>query len=352
MSSGPALVVGLGNPGREYDGTRHNLGFEVVDLLARQNGATFKGPKGVAALATDYLDRGRKVILAKPQTYMNLSGEAVRELVRYYKIELDDVVVVHDDLDLPLGTIRVKRGGGDGGHNGLKHITKALGTPEYARVRLGIGRPQGRQSVSDYVLQRFAKREQDEADVMVAKAAEACEQIVHDGLEAAQARYHAGPAKPAKSSKAITKERVVRAPLADVWRAWTTVEGARTFFAPDARIELRKGGPYEILFRPEAPPGEQGSEGCKLMAFEPERFLVFSWNAPPHMPEVRKLRTRVEVRFSAEQDATKVTLMHTGWREGGQWDEAFAYFEEAWDVVLDRLAQRFESGPLDWDRRG
>jgi PTH1 family peptidyl-tRNA hydrolase len=146
--------------------------------------------KGVRGLAAETRDGDRRVILAEPTTYMNLSGEAIGAFARYYKVEPFDVVVVHDDLDLPLGTVRVKRDGGDGGHNGLKDITRALGTPEYARVRLGIGRPMGRKDPADYVLEPFSKQEEKQVAVIVEEAADAALAILNEDIEAVQNRLH------------------------------------------------------------------------------------------------------------------------------------------------------------------
>lgn len=349
--SAAALVVGLGNPGAEYARTRHNVGFRIVDVVAERLGVALKPVKGVRALATTARDGDRSLILAEPTTYMNLSGEAVRELARYYKIDARDVVVVHDELDLPFGAIRIKRGGGDAGHNGLRHITKALGTPDYVRVRFGIGRPAGRQKGADYVLEPFAKREEDEVAIGVQEAADAVMLVLRDGVEAAQQRFHASePKEQRPEPRAVRKEAIVVGPVADVWRAWTTVEGVTSFFAPAARIALEPRGPYEILFDLDEEPGRQGSEGCTVVAFEPERYLVFTWNAPPHIPTVRAGRkTRVEVRFEpVAPDRTRVTLAHTGWGVGADWDETFIYFERAWDVVLERLKRRFTDGPINW----
>ena len=189
MGDGPALVVGLGNPGSEYERTRHNLGFRVVDVLAARFGVRLRAVRGVRALAGDARDGERVIYLAEPLTFMNLSGEAVRELARYYKVEIDDIVVVHDELDLPFGALRVKRGGGDAGHNGLKHITRALGSPEYARVRMGIGRPS--RGGADHVLSTFSKKEEETAGVLVEEAADAALQILREGVDATQNRVHA-----------------------------------------------------------------------------------------------------------------------------------------------------------------
>lgn len=346
MSDGPALIVGLGNPGPEYARTRHNVGFRVIELLADRLGAKLKPVKGIRALAAEARDGDRRVVLAEPTTYMNLSGDAVAPLARYHKAGLADVVVVHDEMDLPLGAIRVKRGGGDAGHNGLRSLTRSLGSKEYVRVRIGIGRP--RSTGVDHVLDSFSKKEEEEIAVAVQEAADAVQVIVGEGLEAAQRRWHQGPEKPQK--RAIRKQAVVPASVADVWAAWTTPTGARTFFAPDAKILLRRGGPYELYFDADRPAGRRGSEGCQVITFKPRELLVFSWNAPPSMPTVRAGRkTRVEVRLEPDGDAaTRVRLAHTGWLEGPEWDEAFAYFDDAWDTVLARLVKRFEAGPLDW----
>jgi PTH1 family peptidyl-tRNA hydrolase len=350
VSEGPALVVGLGNPGPEYERTRHNLGYRVVDTLASRLGVSLKPSKGKRALVAEARDGDARLILAEPTTYMNLSGEAVGELARYYKVDLEDIVVVHDDLDLPTAAIRLKRGGGDGGHNGLKHITRALGSPEYARVRIGIGRPPGRKDAVDYVLQPFSKKEEETVAVAIEEAADAVMLLLREDLEAAQQRYHAGAEKEPKPQRAIRKEIVVPAPVDDVFAAWTTREGARTFFAPDARIELRPGGAYEILFDLDEADGRKGSEGCTVLAFRRPEFLVFSWNAPPEYPEIRdsSVKTRVELKLQPDDGRTRLSLTHSGWRRGGRWDEVFEYFERAWDVVLDQLKRSFESGPIDW----
>lgn len=153
------LIVGLGNPGREYEKSRHNIGFRAVDAIAERHGIVF-ARKQARALLGDGLIAGRKVLLAKPQTYMNLSGEAVRALVDFYKIALDHLLVISDDLDLPLGTLRIRQKGGSGGQKGLKSIITHLGTEEFARMRIGIGRPPGRMEAADYVLQDFGKDDQ------------------------------------------------------------------------------------------------------------------------------------------------------------------------------------------------
>ena len=191
MAPGPALVVGLGNPGPEYAETRHNVGFGVVELLAaRPGGGRFSRHRSNADVLEGRL-AGRRVVFAKPRTYMNVSGGPVAGLVRYYGVDPEDLVVVHDDLDLGFGVVRLKRGGGEGGHNGLRSISASLGTKDYLRVRFGIGRPPGRQDPADFVLKRFAAAERKELEFAVDLAADAAEALLRDGLEPAQNRFHA-----------------------------------------------------------------------------------------------------------------------------------------------------------------
>jgi PTH1 family peptidyl-tRNA hydrolase len=189
-AAGPGLVVGLGNPGPKYADTRHNVGFAVVELLADRAGARFRPHKGIADVAEGRLGTGR-VVLAKPRSYMNVSGGPVSNVVRYFKTAPTELIVVHDDLDLPFGTIRLKRGGGEGGHNGLRSISQSLGTRDYLRARFGIGRPPGRMDPADFVLRRFSGAERTEADLAVQLCADAVEALLSDGLEPAQNRFHA-----------------------------------------------------------------------------------------------------------------------------------------------------------------
>ena len=191
MTPGPALVVGLGNPGAEYVGTRHNVGVEVVELLAaRAGGGRFSRHKSNADVLEGRL-AGRRVVLAVPRTYMNVSGAPVAGLLRYYGVAPADLVVVHDDLDLGFGVVRLKQGGGEGGHNGLRSISTSIGTKDYLRVRVGIGRPPGRQDPADFVLKRFSGAERKELDFAVDLAADAAEALLREGLEPAQNRFHA-----------------------------------------------------------------------------------------------------------------------------------------------------------------
>lgn len=193
-ANAPWLIVGLGNPGPEYAMNRHNIGFMVADLLAERIGGRFKragkaqaqvvegriGPVGPA---------GRRVVLVKPMSFMNLSGGPVNALRDFYKVPAAQIVAVHDELDIDYGTLRLKLGGGDNGHNGLKSMTKAMG-PDYHRVRCGIGRPPGRMQVADFVLKDFSSAERKELDWFVDRAADAVECLVTEGLERAQGTYN------------------------------------------------------------------------------------------------------------------------------------------------------------------
>ena len=191
MAPGPALVVGLGNPGPDYSETRHNVGFRVVELLAaRAGGGRFSKHKSNADVLEGRL-AGRRVVLAKPRTYMNVAGGPVAGLVRYFSVAPADLIVVHDDLDLGFGVVRLKLGGGEGGHNGLRSISSSLGARDYLRVRFGIGRPPGRQDPADFVLKRFSGTERKELEFATDLAADATEALLAEGLEPTQNRFHA-----------------------------------------------------------------------------------------------------------------------------------------------------------------
>lgn len=149
--------------------------------------------------------------------------------------------------------------------------------------------------------------------------------------------------------KQIYKEMKVAASVSDVWSAFTTPEGIKTFFSPDAKIELKLGGSYEIYFYPPENAGNRGSEGCNVLSFIPERMLSFTWNAPPEFPHVRKERTWVVLEFEdLKNNSVLVKLTHLGWKEGKEWNEVYNYFDRAWGVVLTRLRKRFEEGPTKW----
>ncbi len=178
------LIFGLGNPGKKYERTRHNVGFQVLDVLARRYGVTFS-PHKFRALAARVRIGDENVLLIKPLTYMNLSGEAVGPIVRFYKVPLDHILVVYDDLDLPFGTLRLRAKGGSGGHKGLKSIIQHLGSEEFPRLRVGIGRPPNRMEPADFVLQPFSAREEEEMALVREEAADAIEVWVQEGIQRA-----------------------------------------------------------------------------------------------------------------------------------------------------------------------
>lgn len=186
------LIVGLGNPGSEYEKTRHNIGQMAVDELARTVGGNFRkhGRARAQVLEGRLGMGGPKVVLAKPLTYMNVSGGPVSALAQFYGIDPDHIIAVHDELDIPFNTIKLKIGGGEGGHNGLRDMTKALGTKDYYRVRAGIGRPPGRMQVSDFVLKPFSSSEAKELPFLFSAAADAVEMLIKQGLLDAQQKFH------------------------------------------------------------------------------------------------------------------------------------------------------------------
>jgi peptidyl-tRNA hydrolase, PTH1 family len=187
-SSLDLLVAGLGNPGRKYERTRHNAGWLVVDELARRRGGTFRS-KFNGHLAEVRVD-GRRVAFLKPETYMNESGRSLAAATRFFKVDPETLLVVHDDVDLEPGRLQARKGGGLAGHNGLRSIAQALGTQDFLRLRIGVGRPGrgDRRSVSDYVLSSFQPEE--DVDALVQRSADAVETIVREGLEAAQTRFN------------------------------------------------------------------------------------------------------------------------------------------------------------------
>ena len=182
------LVVGLGNPGAKYSGTRHNVGFAVIDEAARRASATFESAPADALMARD---RGRDLLLAKPLTYMNASGEAVGELLRYFKIDVADLLVVVDEIQLPLGKLRARARGSAGGHNGLKSVIQYVGE-DFSRLRLGVGRGDARRDLADHVLSRFEKDEAEDVERMIARATDATETFITGGIAAVMNQFNGG----------------------------------------------------------------------------------------------------------------------------------------------------------------
>ena len=193
MTDGLWLVVGLGNPGATYAGTRHNVGYAVLDELVARSGGALKAHKQRADVCEGRVS-GVRAVLTRPRSYMNESGGPVKALLDYYKVRPASLLVIHDELDIPLGALRLKFGGGDNGHNGLKSIRSALGTGDFHRLRFGIGRPPGRQAPRDFVLKPFSTAEREHAAVDVVRAADAVETLLADGLTVAQNLYHPDPA--------------------------------------------------------------------------------------------------------------------------------------------------------------
>jgi PTH1 family peptidyl-tRNA hydrolase len=188
----PWLVVGLGNPGPEYSRNRHNVGFMIAEVLAGRIGARLgRHRKVVAEVGEGRLGLGGpRLILARPMTYMNLSGGPVAGIAQFYKVPVEQVIAVHDELDLPFAVLRVKRGGGEGGHNGLRSMSRSLGSKEYVRVRFGIGRPPGRRDPADYVLSDFSAVERKELEFLVDRSADAVEAVIERGVEWTQNAFN------------------------------------------------------------------------------------------------------------------------------------------------------------------
>jgi PTH1 family peptidyl-tRNA hydrolase len=190
------LVVGLGNPGPKYAGNRHNVGAMVVEELAGRHGGRLRAHKARASVAEVRLGTlpggapGPKAVLGVPSCYMNESGGPVKSMLSFWSVDPERLVVVHDELDIPAGSVRLKKGGGEGGHNGLRSISSALGTKDYLRVRVGIGRPPGRMEAADFVLRDFSVAERKELPFLIGDAADALEQLVAEGLLPAQQRWH------------------------------------------------------------------------------------------------------------------------------------------------------------------
>jgi peptidyl-tRNA hydrolase, PTH1 family len=184
------LVAGLGNPGPRYAQTRHNLGYRVVDHLAERAGERFRKSRFVPADVAELTDAGERILLAKARDFMNVTGPAFASLVRKHRLEPERLIAVHDEIDLVLGALRVKFGGSTAGHNGLRSLERALHTPDFHRVRLGVGRPTGRKEPGDWVLENFAKREEPEVEILVADGADATLSLVGEGLQATQDRFN------------------------------------------------------------------------------------------------------------------------------------------------------------------
>lgn len=189
VKSNTFVLVGLGNPGREYRETRHNVGFQAVDQLCASFGIKLSRLQSKALIGTG-LWEGNKIVIAKPQTYMNLSGQAVSSLLRFYKVPLTQLLVFHDDIDLPVGTLRIRPGGGSAGQRGLASIIEQLGTQDFPRMRIGVGRPPGQKVAADYVLQNFSSTDLEVITIVLERSVEAARTFIRDGLDKAMNLYN------------------------------------------------------------------------------------------------------------------------------------------------------------------
>jgi peptidyl-tRNA hydrolase, PTH1 family len=196
VSDAPWIVVGLGNPGPDYERTRHNVGAMVAAVLAERAGGRFARHRRAHADVVEGRLGGHRVVVAVPRSFMNESGGPVAALASFYKVTPERLVVLHDELDIPFAAVRLKLGGGDNGHNGLKAVRRSLGTGEFYRERVGIGRPPGRQDPADFVLRPFGSTERRELPFLLDRAADAVEALLDDGLDAAQNRFHGDPGTP------------------------------------------------------------------------------------------------------------------------------------------------------------
>ena len=183
------LIVGLGNPGREYRNTRHNIGFKVIDALATKLESQFSRMQFNSLILSVKRDN-RTIILAKPQTYMNNSDHAVVAIIKFYKIDLDHTIICNDDLDLPLGTIRIRSSGGSGGQKGINSIIEGLGTKDFPRLRIGIGRPPGRMNAADYVLQDFGRAEEEMIEEIIGRSVDAIIHFIENGIEKTMNKFN------------------------------------------------------------------------------------------------------------------------------------------------------------------
>ena len=183
------VVVGLGNPGKQYEKTRHNVGFDVIDILSKEYDINVSKIKHKALIGEGRVG-SEKVILVKPQTYMNLSGETLIDIYNYYKIDMENIIVVYDDIDLDVGKIRIRKKGSGGTHNGMRSITKCLGSNDFPRVRVGVSKPRPGQDLADFVLSRFRKEESDDIELGLEKAAKAVDTMIRENIDLAMNKYN------------------------------------------------------------------------------------------------------------------------------------------------------------------
>lgn len=183
------VIVGLGNPGKQYDKTRHNVGFDVIDMLAKEYGISVTKIKHKALIGEGRIGT-EKVLLVKPQTYMNLSGETLIDIYNYYKVDMENIIVIYDDIDLDVGKIRIRKKGSGGTHNGMRSIIKCLGANDFPRVRVGVSKPKPGQDLADFVLSRFRKEESDDVELGLEKAAKAVDVMIRDNIDLSMNKYN------------------------------------------------------------------------------------------------------------------------------------------------------------------
>lgn len=183
------VVVGLGNPGKQYENTRHNVGFNVIDILAKEYGISVSKIKHKALIGEGRVG-SEKVLLVKPQTYMNLSGETLIDIYNYYKVDMENIIVIYDDIDLDVGKIRIRKKGSGGTHNGMRSIIKCLGANDFPRVRVGVSKPKPGQDLADFVLSRFRKEESDDVELGLEKAAKAVDVMIRDNIDLSMNKYN------------------------------------------------------------------------------------------------------------------------------------------------------------------
>ena len=183
------VVVGLGNPGKQYENTRHNVGFNVIDILAKENGISVTKIKHKALIGEGRIG-SEKVLLVKPQTYMNLSGETLIDIYNYYKVDMENIIVIYDDIDLDVGKLRIRKKGSAGTHNGMRSIIKCLGAGDFPRIRVGVSKPMKGQDLADFVLSRFKKEEADDLQVGLEKAAKSVDCMIRENIDKAMNQYN------------------------------------------------------------------------------------------------------------------------------------------------------------------
>ncbi|MBZ0290975.1 MAG: aminoacyl-tRNA hydrolase [Anaerolineae bacterium] len=293
------LIVGLGNPGRKYEATRHNVGWHVLDEVARRYDLRFDKTEKKAITASGVIEN-KRVLLAKPQTFMNLSGEAVRGLVDFYKIDLSHILVIYDDLDLPLGTLRLREGGSAGGQNGIKSVIQHLGTKDFNRVRFGIGRPPGRMGAVDYVLQAFNGDEAILAREVAEKAADAVALWLREGIEMTMSRYNG-------DIQDISKPEPKKHPEEEL----TILQRAQELAPQDPQPAQKLATLYKRLRQPEEAAFWHQRAGDLYEHTGKLQEAIGQWErAVKLQPSLNALRQRIAAAYEASGNTKKAVLAY------------------------------------------